>query len=611
MCEDHYLPNEYNYIQYEASSGGLSCPDSDARQAYYGMSGIPDLRIDGNWYIQVGAGSGDIDGQNYINVIDSHRAVSAPMAVVVSDYSFDPANAFAEVKVKLFADYNPANHFIRVAIVEDNLVYGSSTYQNVLRDMLTDTALTISANGEEQVVTLPIPMSGAWVPSELQIIAFVQNDSDKYVIQSGNSFVGEYGGAVGVDGAQQVVADGGTVTFGNTNIINIALNNDVFDVSLDTTDLPAGWSANLLYDGNASQAFSMPLDSFASGFFNVQMATGTVGSGRVTVTITSQGSGNVVETLDFAALAGGTDLLVIADDNGAGHAYDAYAPAIDPTGKTYAVWDNGLATVTAGDLTGYEAVIWESGSFNQSLQTEDRAALDGYLAAGGKLLLAGEDLLESCYTQGGAARLWYQLKLRINYGSGNSGQLGVTGQPGTIGDGLAFTLGGGDPDQIVLLNGQPVEEAFRFGNGLPAGTQTTYGAYQAILLPFGLERVPTAADRAAIINGALDWFGLLNPLAADDVPAAGADLRQNVPNPFNPMTKISFVLDRAGAARLEIFNARGHLVRVLTDESLEAGTHEFLWDGTTASGDHAASGTYFYRLSAGDEQVTRKMSLVK
>ena len=185
------------------------------------------------------------------------------------------------------------------------------------------------------------------------------------------------------------------------------------------------------------------------------------------------------------------------------------------------------------------------------------------------------------------------------------------GQPGTIGDGLAFTLGGGDPDQIVLLNGQPVEEAFRFGNGLPAGTQTTYGAYQAILLPFGLERVPTAADRAAIINGALDWFGLLNPLAADDVPAAGADLRQNVPNPFNPMTKISFVLDRAGAARLEIFNARGHLVRVLTDESLEAGTHEFLWDGTTASGDHAASGTYFYRLSAGDEQVTRKMSLVK
>ena len=61
MCEDHYLPNEFNYIEYMASSGGLSCPESDQRMDYYNMGGIPDLRFDGNWHIQVGAGGGDVE----------------------------------------------------------------------------------------------------------------------------------------------------------------------------------------------------------------------------------------------------------------------------------------------------------------------------------------------------------------------------------------------------------------------------------------------------------------------------------------------------------------------------------------------------------------------
>jgi len=619
VCEDQLLPNEFNYIQWEASSGGLSCPESDDRHAYYSDNGtgIPDTRFDGSWMDLVGAPESYATGEYFMQLVDQRRATTSPVAVVVSDFSFEEPGAFVEVKVLGFGSINPANHFVRVAIVEDDLTYGGSPYQNVARDMLpnsTGTALTVTGPGDEQVLNLDLAMQAGWNPDKLQIIAWVQNDATKEIIQSGNSFVGEFAAVAGVDGPQQVIADGAQVVFDTANVINIGLNADTFDISLDTSDLPEGWAAHLAYDGSEYDQFSVALGAFESVQFNVVMDTGDVGSGRVVVDVYSQGAGEVVASLDFAALAGGTELLVVADDDGQGHSYTAYGPAIAASNKTYAIWDLGLAPLAGGEtLLDYEAVIWQTGSNGVVMDADDRAILDQYLAAGGNLILAGEDLLESLYNQGGSARLWYQLKLRLNYGDNDSGNLQVDGVDGdVIGDGLAFELTGGDPDVIALLNNQPVEPSFRYGTDAVAGARTTYGDYLVVTLPFGLERVPMQADRDAIIHGALDWFGLLEVTPVEDeLPGAGLALRQNTPNPFNPLTKIAFRLDQAGPAQLAIYDTRGQLVRTLVSESLPAGSHEVIWDGKTDAGRQAASGTYFYRLDAGQQQLTRKMTLVK
>ena len=37
----------------------------------------------------------------------------------------------------------------------------------------------------------------------------------------------------------------------------------------------------------------------------------------------------------------------------------------------------------------------------------------------------------------------------------------------------------------------------------------------------------------------------------------------------------------------------------------------FVWDGRSAGGERVASGVYFARLSAGKENLTRKMTLLK
>jgi len=91
----------------------------------------------------------------------------------------------------------------------------------------------------------------------------------------------------------------------------------------------------------------------------------------------------------------------------------------------------------------------------------------------------------------------------------------------------------------------------------------------------------------------------------------GFALDQNYPNPFNPTTTISFSLPSAQHVTLEIYNVQGQKVRTLIDEVRSAGEHAIEWDATSDAGDRVASGVYFYRLTAGEYVVSKKMTLLK
>jgi len=93
--------------------------------------------------------------------------------------------------------------------------------------------------------------------------------------------------------------------------------------------------------------------------------------------------------------------------------------------------------------------------------------------------------------------------------------------------------------------------------------------------------------------------------------AALLELEQNVPNPFNPQTTISFVLPSAAPVRLEIFDVEGRLVSTLVDGTMPPGRHQLRWDGLDRRGAPVATGTYFYRLTAGKRSQSRKMLLLK
>jgi len=84
------------------------------------------------------------------------------------------------------------------------------------------------------------------------------------------------------------------------------------------------------------------------------------------------------------------------------------------------------------------------------------------------------------------------------------------------------------------------------------------------------------------------------------------------PNPFNPSTSFALTMERPDNVRLEIFDARGRLVRVLQDGVLAAGDHVLRWDGNTDMGMQAASGLYLARASTTNGAVAvQRMTLVK
>jgi parallel beta-helix repeat protein len=100
------------------------------------------------------------------------------------------------------------------------------------------------------------------------------------------------------------------------------------------------------------------------------------------------------------------------------------------------------------------------------------------------------------------------------------------------------------------------------------------------------------------------------PTAAGALPRAFA-LRNNVPNPFNPATTITYQLASRARVRIDIYDAAGAFVRTLVDEWRGAGESSVTWNGEDASGRRVASGMYFYRMRAGSFAETRKMVLLK
>ena len=92
---------------------------------------------------------------------------------------------------------------------------------------------------------------------------------------------------------------------------------------------------------------------------------------------------------------------------------------------------------------------------------------------------------------------------------------------------------------------------------------------------------------------------------SDNIPE-DFSLKQNYPNPFNPGTTIDFVLPFASEVSLRIFDGLGQIVSTLVSSELPAGYHSFTWDASNFS-----SGIYFYRLTAGPYNETRKLVLIK
>jgi predicted phosphodiesterase len=107
----------------------------------------------------------------------------------------------------------------------------------------------------------------------------------------------------------------------------------------------------------------------------------------------------------------------------------------------------------------------------------------------------------------------------------------------------------------------------------------------------------------------IDSFSISKSLAfsgANNSVPAEFILNQNFPNPFNPVTKISFGLPAPSLVILKIYDLSGREVVELVNKEYTAGYHEVEFDGS-----NFASGIYAYKLEAGSFVQEKKMIILK
>ncbi|MBX3009027.1 MAG: T9SS type A sorting domain-containing protein [Melioribacteraceae bacterium] len=125
---------------------------------------------------------------------------------------------------------------------------------------------------------------------------------------------------------------------------------------------------------------------------------------------------------------------------------------------------------------------------------------------------------------------------------------------------------------------------------------------------FPEKKAQWAAQRTAEWATINNWLnnGLVSVEEVPGVLPTEFDLKQNFPNPFNPMTNIEYSIPVTGNVSLKVFNTLGQEIATIVDGNQLAGTYVAKFDGS-----RLASGVYLYRLESGNISITKKFVLMK
>jgi len=88
-------------------------------------------------------------------------------------------------------------------------------------------------------------------------------------------------------------------------------------------------------------------------------------------------------------------------------------------------------------------------------------------------------------------------------------------------------------------------------------------------------------------------------------------LHHNYPNPFNPITNISYELSNPSRVTITIYDLKGREVKTIVNEWKQPGYYSAVWNSTDNRNNAVSSGIYFYRMKTNTFHKTLKMLLLK
>jgi photosystem II stability/assembly factor-like uncharacterized protein len=369
-------------------------------------------------------------------------------------------------------------------------------------------------------------------------------------------------------GSSQILrsTDGGT----NFTPVDLYVNFDAYALSMvsDKVGYVCGTNSVVMKTTNGGTVWNQVTNPVAGSYSLYSMKFVNENTGWVFLNYTIPATGNIYKTTDggntwTAQTTGTTDGIMSADMADADNGYVTMNPSNKPIYKTNdggATWTP-VTTPFTGNIKCVKAL--------------DKNTLYIGVSYGTKRVAKSLD--------GGATWTTYALPVSVDVNS---------------------------------MDFKDVNTGYVCGNLVTAACRTTDGGnswtFSNYHLPTGAKIYITDGDTAFATG---TWGSILRNVSyaitsvrevSSDFTPKGYSLSQNYPNPFNPSTSIQFSLPVSSNVKIEIYDVLGKLVSTLINENKSAGKYEINFNALGLS-----SGVYVYKLTAGSQIITKKMSLLK
>ncbi|MBL7190339.1 S8 family serine peptidase [bacterium] len=247
--------------------------------------------------------------------------------------------------------------------------------------------------------------------------------------------------------------------------------------------------------------------------------------------------------MEFEVELGRPPILIVDDDSSYNY-QTFYSISLNALNEFHDIWDESQEVITTEELQRYEIVIWETGKrTTDQLTAAEQDALEGYLNAGGDLVISSQNLGEEI---GGTAFYSDYLHAQHLIDDVNSFLLsGIDGDPISGGTSLILlgSMGAGNadsPSAIAPLG--TAESMFLYQGTTDIGAIRYEGDYQLLYFAFPFEAISGMASttsRDTIMNNILEWFETAAPppdlvVTLDPVnppiqiPASGGSFQSNI-----------------------------------------------------------------------------------
>lgn len=182
--------SNYTIIKYQQDFPGNGDPyansESVGRRNYYGINSIPRMEIDGQWDLNAASLTAPI--------FDSYQQEPAFMEISIGSAYYSGTNVYVQAQIKPLITYAGNNFKYQVVVIEKQTsgnvsTNGETSFNNVMMNMHpTETGTTVTALTAMTPINInmTIPMTGTNVEdmNDLRVVVFVQDQSNKYVLQS-------------------------------------------------------------------------------------------------------------------------------------------------------------------------------------------------------------------------------------------------------------------------------------------------------------------------------------------------------------------------------------------------------------------------------------------